>query len=61
MVLVPNVTTIYQSHNVFKVNHYKSKYDLQLEAMAHMEQQAIKGPKMTSVTLIKLDNQRSNS
>ena len=35
-------------------------YGLQHGAMAHTEQQAIKGPKSTSVTPLKRENQRSN-
>ena len=35
-------------------------YGLQHGALAHTEQQAIKGPKITSVKTIKWENQRSN-
>ena len=35
-------------------------YGLQHGALAHTEQQAIKGPKITSVKLFKRENQRSN-
>ena len=35
-------------------------YDLQHGALAHTEQQAIKGPKFTSVKPFKRENQRSN-
>ena len=43
-----------------KVNHYRSMYGLQHGAFAHNEQQAIKGPKITSVKPFKRENQRSN-
>ena len=36
-----------------KVNHYRSKYSLQRGDLAHTEQQAIKGLKITSVKLFK--------
>ena len=46
-----------QSKSQFiKVNHFRSKYGLQHGALAHNEQQAIKGPKMTSVKPFKWDN-----
>ena len=35
-------------------------YSLQHEALAHIEQKAIKGPKITSVKPFKQENQRSN-
>ena len=35
-------------------------FGLQHGALAHTEQQAIKGPKITSVKLFKRENQRSN-
>ena len=35
-------------------------YGLQHGVLAHTEQQAIKGPKITSVKLFKRENQRSN-
>ena len=35
-------------------------YSLQHRALAHTEQQAIKGPKMTKVKQFKQENQRSN-
>ena len=35
-------------------------YGLQHGALAHTEQQAIKGPKITSVKPFKRENQRSN-
>ena len=35
-------------------------YGLQHEALAHTKQQAIKGPKITSVKPFKLENQQSN-
>ena len=35
-------------------------YGLQHGALAHTEQQAIKGPKVTSVKPFKRENQRSN-
>ena len=37
-----------------------SLYGLQHGALAHTKQQAIKGPKITSVKPLKRDNQRSN-
>ena len=41
------------------MNHYRSVYGLQHGALAHTEQQAIKGPKITSVKPFKRENQRS--
>ena len=41
-----NETTLHLSHNVWKVNNYKSKYGLKHRALGHTEQQAIKGHKM---------------
>ena len=38
---------------ILKVNHYRSRYGLQHGAYAHTEQQAIKGPTITSVKLFK--------
>ena len=35
-------------------------YGLQHGALAHIEQQAIKGPKITSVKQFKQENERSN-
>ena len=55
-----NETTLHASHNLKKVNHYRPKYGRQHEALAHTEQQAIKGPKITFVKPFKRVNQRSN-
>ena len=35
------------------VNHYKSKYGLQQGALAHTEQQAMKGPKCKTIQMEK--------
>ena len=43
-----------------KVNHYRPKYGLQHGFLAHTEQQALKGLKMTSVKASKQEKQRSN-
>ena len=40
--------------------NYRSMCCLQYRALAHTEQQAIKGPKITSVKPFKRENQRSN-
>ena len=45
-----NETTLHPNNNLKKVNHYRSMYGLQHGALVHTEQQAIKGPKITSVT-----------
>ena len=42
-----------------KVNHYRSMYGIQHKALAHTEQKAIKGPKITSVKPFKQENQWS--
>ena len=55
-----NETTLHPNNNFKKVNHYRSMYGLQHGALAHTEQQAIKGPKITSVKPFKRENQRSN-
>ena len=56
-----NETTLHPNNNLKKnVNHYRSMYYLQHGALAHTEQQAIKGPNITSVKPFKRDNQRSN-
>ena len=55
-----NETTLHPNNNLKKVNHDRSMYGLQHEALAHTEQQAIKGPKITSVKPFKRENQRSN-
>ena len=55
-----NETTLHPNNNFKKVNHYRSMYGLQHGALVHTEQQAIKGPKITSVKPFKLENQRSN-
>ena len=39
-----NETTHHPSHNLYKVNHYRSKNSFQHGALAHTEHQAIKGP-----------------
>ena len=41
-------------------NHYRSMYDLQHGALAHTEQQAGKGPTITSVKPFKRENKGSN-
>ena len=43
-----------------KVNHYGSKYCIQYVAFAATGQQAINGPKITSVKQFEQGNQRSN-
>ena len=55
-----NETTLHPNNNLKKVNHYRSMYGHQHGALAHTEQQAIKGPKITSVKLFKRESQRSN-
>ena len=55
-----NETTLHPNNNLKKVNHYRSMYGLQHQALAHTEQQAIEGPKITSVKSFKQENQRSN-
>ena len=55
-----NETTLHPNNNLKKVNHYRLMYGLQHGALAHTEQQAIKGPKITSVKPFKRENQRSN-
>ena len=52
--------TIPSKQQFKKVNHYRSMYGLQHRALAHTEQQAIKGLKITSVKPFKRKNQRSN-
>ena len=54
-----NETTLHPNNNFKKVNHYRSMYGLQHGALAHTEQQAIKGPKITSVKPFKRENERS--
>ena len=44
-----NETTLHPNNNLKKLNHYRSMYGLQHGALAHTKQQAIKGPKITSV------------
>ena len=44
-----NEATLHPNNNFKKVNHYRSMYALQHGALAHTQQQAIKGPKITSV------------
>ena len=41
------------------VNHYRLMYGLQHGALAQTEQQAVKGPKITSLKLFKRENQQS--
>ena len=41
------------------VSYYKSRYGLQHGALAHTKQQASKGPKVTSVKLLKQEKQRA--
>ena len=55
-----NETTLHPNNQFIKVNHYRSMYGLQHGALAHTEQQAIKGPTITSVKPFKRENQRSN-
>ena len=55
-----NKTTLHPNNNLRKVNHYRSMYGLQHGTLAQTEQQAIKGPKITSVKPFKRENQRSN-
>ena len=55
-----NETTLHPNNNFKKVNHYRSMYGFQHGVFAHTEQQAIKGPKITSVKPFKRENQRSN-
>ena len=55
-----NQTTLHPNNNVIKVKQYRSMYGLQHGALAHTEQQSIKGPKITSVKPFKRENQRSN-
>ena len=55
-----NESTLHPNNNLKKVNHYRSMCGLQQGALAHTEQQAIKGPKITSVKPFKRENQRSN-
>ena len=43
-----------------KGNHHSSMNGLQHGALAHTEQQAIKGPKITSEKFFKQENQRSH-
>ena len=44
-----NEKTLHPNNNLKKVNHYRSMYGLQHGALAHTEQQAIKGPKITII------------
>ena len=55
-----NETTLHPNTNLKKVNHYRSIYGLQHGALAHTEQQAIKGLKISSIKPFKRENQRSN-
>ena len=55
-----NETTLDPNNNFKKVKHYRSMYGLQHGALAHTEQHAIKGLKITSVKPFKRENQRSN-
>ena len=48
-----NEITLNPNNNLKYVNHYRSMYGLQHGALAHTEQYAIKGPKITSVKLFK--------
>lgn len=45
---------------LIKVKQLRSKYALQHGAVAPIEHQVIKGPKMTGVQTLKQENQRSN-
>ena len=47
-------STVYPILNLY-VNHYRSKYDLQQEALAHTEQQAIKGLKIDQFKTIRTE------
>lgn len=49
------------NHNKSKVNNYRLKYDLQHGAfeLAHTEQRAMKGPKITNVKKFKQENHRT--
>ena len=55
-----NETTLHPNNNFKKVNHNRSMYGLQHGALAHTEQQSIKGPEITSVKPFKREKQRSN-
>ena len=53
-----NETTLHPSHNVLKVNNYRSKYGHQHGALAHTEQQAIKAP--AKKTILNHSNRKTN-
>ena len=51
-----NETTLHPNNKFIKVNHYRSMYGFQHRALTHIEQKAIKGPKITSVKPLKREN-----